>query len=87
MLARLRSLAPDAKLFVTRTGNERSLSAEELLPIAASAGWRAQPAAPVADAVGAALAGSGAGRVLLCGSLFAVGDAMRAFGGSPGEQT
>ena len=86
MLTRLRSLAPDATLFVTRTANERALGAEELSALARDAGWSAQPSPDVNAAIEAALAPGGSGRVLLCGSLFAVGEAMRARGGAPGAQ-
>jgi dihydrofolate synthase/folylpolyglutamate synthase len=86
MLTRLRSLAPGARLFVTRTANERALSPDELRGLAEDAGWHAEAAPGVAEAVEAALAAAGSGRVLLCGSLFAVGEAMRAKGGAPGEQ-
>ena len=86
MLARLRSLAPEAALLVTRTSSERSLPVEALIPLASSAGWKPEPTPSVAAAVEDALARSGGGRVLLCGSLFAVGEAMVRFGGAPGEQ-
>jgi dihydrofolate synthase/folylpolyglutamate synthase len=92
MLTRLRSLADprsvgaSAALFVTRTRNERALEAEELAGLARSAGWNVQPAADVSAAIESALARAGSGRALLCGSLFAVGEAMRAKGGAPGEQ-
>jgi len=92
MLTRLRSLAPAAALYVTRTANERALGAEELAALARDAGWSVQASPDVESAIAAALAHAGApghagsGRVLLCGSLFAVGEAMRARGGAPGEQ-
>jgi dihydrofolate synthase/folylpolyglutamate synthase len=86
MLTRLRALAPAATLFVTRTANERSLGADELAAIAREGGWAAQASPDVAAAIEAALAQAGPGRALLCGSLFAVGEAMRAKGGAPGEQ-
>jgi dihydrofolate synthase/folylpolyglutamate synthase len=86
MLVRLRSLAPTAALFVTRTTNERAHSPDELRSLAAEAGWRAESAAGVAEAIELALSHAASGRVLLCGSLFAVGEAMRAKGGAPGEQ-
>ena len=86
MLARLRSLAPHATLLVTRTANERAHTPEELQALAGEAGWRAETAASVAQAIDEALARAASGRVLLCGSLFAVGEAMRAKGGAPGEQ-
>ena len=86
MLARLRMLAPAARVFVTRTANERALSSEELLSMAYTAGISAVASASVHDALEAAFAAVPTGRVLLCGSLFAVGEAMRVFGGEPGEQ-
>ena len=86
MLARLRAFAPEAVLLVTRTRNERALSADELLAAARGAGIGAEKADSVPDALTVALARAGDGRVLLCGSLFAVGEAMAALGGAPGEQ-
>jgi dihydrofolate synthase / folylpolyglutamate synthase len=86
MLARLRSLAPEAELFVARTRNERARSAEDLARIARALGAGATPAASIADGLRTALAKHAKGRVLLCGSLFAVGEAMAALGGAPGEQ-
>lgn len=85
MLSRLVSLAPTAAFFVARTRNERALPAEELQGIARSVGVGSEPAGSVPDAVRSALARAGSGRVLVCGSLFAVGEAMEAFGGAPGE--
>ena len=86
MLTRLRAFAPDAALLVTRTHNERALTAEELGALAVSAGLEAEQAASVPQAIPSALASAGDGRVLLCGSLFAVGEAMAVMGGAPGEQ-
>jgi len=86
MLARLAAFAPGARLFVTRTRNERALEAGELVEQAAGAGVRAEAAGAVGEALDRALAESAPGRVLLCGSLFAVGEAMAVFGGAPGEQ-
>ena len=85
MLSRLDALAPEAAFFVTRTRNERALTAEELVAVARSLGVAADAAGSVGDAVAAALSRSATGRVLLCGSLFAVGEAMEAYGGAPGE--
>ena len=84
MLARLHALAPEAAFVVTRTRSERALQGDELLALAESSGIRAEAAADVPAAVARALR-STTGRVLLCGSLFAVGEAMAAFGGAPGE--
>jgi dihydrofolate synthase/folylpolyglutamate synthase len=86
MLARLRSFAPEAALILTRTRNERALTPEELAAIARSSGVEAERAASLPDALTVALARADTGRVLLCGSLFAVGEAMAALGGAPGEQ-
>ena len=86
MLTRLRSLAPAAALYVTRTANERALAAEDLAGLARDVGWDAQASSDVGSAIAGALARAGNGRVLLCGTLFAVGEAMRARGGAPGEQ-
>jgi dihydrofolate synthase/folylpolyglutamate synthase len=86
MLARLRSLAPDAELYVTRTRNERARTAEDLGAIANAFPGTTLQATSVEDAVSSALSAHTKGHVLLCGSLFAVGEAMAAFGGAPGEQ-
>lgn len=85
MLTRLHAMAPEAVLYVTATHNERALAAGELATLASAAGWTALAAPSVAAAVRAALERQAAGRVLLCGSLFAVGEAMATFGGAPGE--
>jgi dihydrofolate synthase/folylpolyglutamate synthase len=86
MLTRLHSLAPGAALFVTRTANDRALTASELQAHAEAAGWNAHATLDVSTAIAEALARAGKGRVLLCGSLFAVGEAMQAKGGAPGAQ-
>ncbi len=91
MLQRLRAFAPEARLLLTRTQNERSLSAEALAAHAAALGAHAEVHPTVALALGAVLdhgedgRGNRAGRVLLAGSLFAIGEAMQAVGGAPGE--
>jgi len=77
-------LAP-ASLVVTQSRNPRALPAGELRARLGAAGLAAEAVPAVADAVERALAGAGEGRVLLCGSLFAVAEAMEAFGGAPGE--
>ncbi len=86
MLARLRSLAPNADLFVAATRNERARPAADLAQLAAELGGTATPSPSIDQATRTALARHAKGRVLLCGSLFAVGEAMVAFGGAPGEQ-
>lgn len=79
----LRALAPRAALVLTRTRNDRALPTATL---AAHAGPRAETADDVPGAIRRALARAGDGRVLLTGSLFAVGEAMSAWGGAPGER-
>jgi len=86
MLARLAAFAPAARLLVTRTRNERALGADELVAQATEAGVPAVAADSVGEALARALAEAAPGRVLLCGSLFAVGEAMAVHGGAPGEQ-
>ena len=83
MLARLHAFAPGAKLFVARTRNERAVSPQQLAEDASAAGWLPQQRDDVGEAVADALAQT-QGRVLLVGSLFAVGEAMQRFGGAPG---
>ncbi|MFI5370229.1 MAG: bifunctional folylpolyglutamate synthase/dihydrofolate synthase [Candidatus Eisenbacteria bacterium] len=88
MLAPLARLAgPGTPLFATRTRNERALEPERIVAAAAAAGLSPRHAASVPEACEAALARavSGDRPVLLAGSLFAVGEAMAAFGGAPGE--
>jgi len=85
MLARLRALAPEAELYATGMTGARSFAPEELVALAGEAGIAASPEASVERAVRRSLERPARGRVLLCGSLFAVGEAMAAFGGAPGE--
>lgn len=93
MLQRLHAMAPAASLVLTRTRNERALAPEALAETAAALGVPCATAPGVREALapwldhGADGRGRAAGRVLLCGSLFAVGEAMEAFGGAPGEQS
>ena len=87
ILSLLRDGFPGARLMATRTRSERAADIEILGGLAAVAGFAVETAADVATATRRALAGAGAeGRVLLTGSLFAVGEAMAAFGGAPGER-
>ncbi|HTK30963.1 MAG TPA: folylpolyglutamate synthase/dihydrofolate synthase family protein [Candidatus Saccharimonadaceae bacterium] len=84
MLRALAPLAGDATLVATRSRNERALEPERLA--AAAAAYRTRVVPDVAAACRAALDDAGPERlVLLLGSLFAVGEAMEAFGGAPGE--
>lgn len=92
MLQRLHAFAPDARLTLTRTRSERAFAPEELAALAAGLGIEAATAAGVREALAPWLdhgpdgRGRGPGRVLVCGTLFAVGEAMEAFGGAPGER-
>jgi dihydrofolate synthase/folylpolyglutamate synthase len=79
----LHTLAPEALLVVTRTASERALPVEALVAHATEVGMRVETAKSVAKAARAAL-DSTPGLVLLTGSLFAVGEAMKALGGAPG---
>jgi len=84
MLDALAPIVPARRLIATRSRSERARPPEEIVRVAEAAGWQAESAAEVARALHAALARGGP--VLLTGSLFAVGEAMEAFGGAPGEQ-
>ena len=96
MLAILHDLAPGAVLYATRSRSERALEPEALAARARAAGFEPRLAPSVADACRAALATLSAAHarlgtrtprrlVLLTGSLFAIGEAMEAYGGAPGE--
>jgi len=84
MLEALRAFAPAAAVHVARTRNDRALVPDALLADAHAAGLAATAHDSVVAACEAALAATD-GRVLLAGSLFAVGEAMERFGGAPGE--
>jgi len=82
------ALAPWAcpvRLVATQSRNPRALPAATLAARLAAAGLPAETVPRVDAALAAALGGASAGRVLLCGSLFAVAEAMAEFGGAPGE--
>jgi dihydrofolate synthase/folylpolyglutamate synthase len=93
MLQRLGAFAPDARLVLTRTRSERALPPESLAEHADALGLAHETAPSVREALvpwldhGAGGRGRATGRVLVCGSLLAVGEAMEAFGGAPGERT
>jgi dihydrofolate synthase/folylpolyglutamate synthase len=76
---------PAALTVMTRTLSERALAPEELARAAREAELATETADGVAGALRRALARGGEGRVLLTGSLFAIGEAMEALGGAPGE--
>jgi len=85
ILGELADFAPEAGLIATRAQHERALPPERIVEIAGAAGTNAHVSPDVATALHAALAAAADGTVLLTGSLFAVGEAMAAFGGAPGE--
>jgi dihydrofolate synthase / folylpolyglutamate synthase len=74
-----------ARVIATQSRNPRALPVAELSARLAAAGLSATAAPGVDAALAAALGGKSGGRVLLCGSLFAVAEAMADFGGAPGE--
>ena len=91
MLQRLRAFAPQARLLLTRTRSDRALPIEMLAVHAAALGTTAEVHESVELALAAVLdhgesgRGQATGRVLLTGSLIAVGEAMERVGGGPGE--
>jgi dihydrofolate synthase/folylpolyglutamate synthase len=92
MVGQLALLFRPAGLVATRARNGRAMEPETIANAARSIGWPAASEPDLSAAIRAALARSlpregepGADRVLLTGSLFAVGEAMEAFGGAPGE--
>jgi len=81
-------LAPWAggeRVIATQSRNPRALPVAELTVRLAAAGLPAVAHDTVEAALAAALDAGAAGRVLLCGSLFAVAEAMVDRGGAPGE--
>jgi dihydrofolate synthase / folylpolyglutamate synthase len=87
ILEAIERLAPGAPMVATCTRNERAMEPARIVQAMRARGIAAREAADVAAACRAALDLVGDDqRVLLLGSLFAVGDAMRAFGGAPGER-
>jgi dihydrofolate synthase/folylpolyglutamate synthase len=85
MLDGLARIAPGATLVATRSRSERALEPERIAARAAARGFQPRLAATVREGCELALALPGTSPVLLTGSLFAVGEAMEAFGGAPGE--
>jgi len=87
VLGVLREGFSSARLVVTRTRSGRAMEKGMLEGLAAVTGFAPETAPGVAAAARRALSGIGPeGRVLVTGSLFAVGEAMEAFGGAPGER-
>ena len=85
ILAVLREGFPEARLIATRSRSERALAPAGLVRLAVEAGFTAEALPDVPTAVRHGLEVAGDGIVLVTGSLFAVGEAMEAFGGAPGE--
>jgi len=87
MLEALVPLAAGARWFATRARNPRAMDPDRIAAAARERGLTASVAPDVVTACRAALAAAAPdGLVLLCGSLFAIGEAMEAFGGAPAEQ-
>ncbi|MEO5616251.1 MAG: Mur ligase family protein [Candidatus Eisenbacteria bacterium] len=87
VLAALAPLLARARLIATRSRSERAQDPAAIVAAARTMGFAAEVVPAVAAACHAALAlAPPADRVLLTGSLFAVGEAMEALGGAPGEQ-
>ena len=76
---------PETRLIATRSRSERAVEPATLARLAGEAGFPAESLPDVPTAVRQGLKLAGEGIVLLTGSLFAVGEAMEAFGGAPGE--
>jgi dihydrofolate synthase/folylpolyglutamate synthase len=85
MLAPLARMAGGALLVATRSRSGRALDPDRVAAAAAAAGFEARVEPGVERACRVALSHAGPGLALLAGSLFAVGEAMEAFGGAPGE--
>ena len=82
----LRGAFEPLRLILTRTRNERFADPTVLRAEASRQGVDAEIEPNVRGAIERALSATGEGEVLLTGSLFAIGEAMEAFGGAPGEQ-
>ncbi len=85
ILRALRAGFPQARLIATRSRSERALAPRALVERGEACGFTAEALPDVPTAVRRGLEIAGEGIVLLTGSLFAVGEAMEAFGGAPGE--
>lgn len=86
MLDVLRPVVRDGRLVATRARSERARPPAEIALAGRRRMWDVREADDVADACRIAIEWSDPGHpALLTGSLFAVGEAMEAFGGAPGE--
>jgi len=74
-----------AAIVATRSRSERAMEPAAIAAHARASGFEAREASDVPTAVREALELETEAPVLLTGSLFAVGEAMEAFGGAPGE--
>jgi dihydrofolate synthase/folylpolyglutamate synthase len=90
----LAAWVPPARLVVTQSRNARAMPAGDVQARFAAVGLAAEESSGVAEALERALvhrppgtsrSAHRPGRVLLCGSLFAVAEAMEVWGGAPGE--
>jgi len=84
MIAELRAAFEPARLIATRSHSERAADPAAIAAEARRQGAEAETAPDVRLAVERALAREEEGEVLLTGSLFAIGEAMEAWGGAPG---
>jgi dihydrofolate synthase/folylpolyglutamate synthase len=75
-----------SRIVAARSRNERSMDPAIVANHARAFGFEVAESTDVPTAVRRGLQMAGEGSVLLTGSLFAVGEAMEAFGGAPGEQ-
>jgi len=85
MIAELRAAFGPLRLIATRSHSERAAEPEAIAAEARRQGAEAEAAPDVRAAVERALDQAAGCEVLLTGSLFAIGEAMEAFGGAPGE--
>jgi len=86
MLDALAPLTAGSQLIATRSRNERARDTGEIAAAARARGIATEVAFDLGEALRDALRKAGPDeRVLLTGSLFAVGEAMEIFGGAPGE--
>jgi folylpolyglutamate synthase/dihydropteroate synthase len=86
VLDTLRPIVRDGRLVATRAQTERARPPDEIERAARLRMWEVATAPDVATACAQAIEfASPEHPALLAGSLFAVGEAMAAFGGAPGE--
>jgi dihydrofolate synthase / folylpolyglutamate synthase len=85
MAAQVKRRFAGSPIVVTRTRNPRAMPTATLAAALTAAGFEVEEAPDVPAAIRQALDRDRRRNVLLAGSLFAVGEAMEAFGGAPGE--